>query len=66
VHGAEYADKSRQRMEAQGHISAVQRYFGLHYLADEMPQGNDEYLALMRERGFEWFEPWHPVEEAPE
>ena len=29
-----------------------------------MPEGNDEYLALMRERGFEWFEPWVPVEEA--
>jgi FMN reductase [NAD(P)H] len=62
VHGPAYAEQCRQRIEEQGYISAVQRYFGLHYRANEMPQGNDEYLALMRERGFEWFTPWTPVE----
>ena len=60
VHGADYAERCRQRMEEQGYISAVQRYFGLHYRANLMPQGNDEYLALMRERGFTWFERWEP------
>jgi FMN reductase [NAD(P)H] len=62
VHGSDYAKQCRQRIEEQGYISAVQRYFGLHYRANEMPQGNDEYLALMRERGFNWFEPWSPAE----
>jgi FMN reductase [NAD(P)H] len=60
VHGPEFAERCRQRMEEQGYINAVQRYFGLHYCANEMPQGNDDYLALMRARGFHWFEPWTP------
>jgi FMN reductase [NAD(P)H] len=62
VHGAEFAGQCVQRIQENGYIRPVQRYFGLHYRANMMPQGNDEYLALMRERGFEWFEPWTPVE----
>ena len=62
VHGSEFAEQCVQKMRENGYISAVQRYFGLHYRANLMPQGNDEYLALMRKRGFEWFEPWAPVE----
>ena len=63
VHGPEFAERCLQRIEEQGYMDAVQRYFGLDYRANLMPEGNDEYLALMRERGFEWFVPWTPLEE---
>ena len=63
VHGSAFAGQCLARIEEQGYISAVQRYFGLHYRANLMPQGNDEYLDLMRERGLVWFEPWSPIEE---
>jgi FMN reductase [NAD(P)H] len=63
VHGSAFAEQCLGRIEDQGYISAVQRYFGLHYRANLMPQGNDEYLALMRERGFDWFNAWSPLEE---
>jgi FMN reductase [NAD(P)H] len=66
VHGAEHAAACLRRIEQNGYIRPVQRYFGLHYRANLMPEGNDEYLALMRERSFEWFQRWTPVEEAQE
>ena len=55
VHGDEFAQRCFDRITEAGYINPVQRYFGLHYVADEMPEGNDEYLRLMEEFGFNWF-----------
>ncbi|MGB9694636.1 MAG: nitroreductase family protein [Caldisericaceae bacterium] len=44
------------RIQEAGYINAAQRYFGLHYIASEMVKGNDEYLNIMKEAGFDWFE----------
>jgi FMN reductase [NAD(P)H] len=44
------------RIEQGGYINAVQRYFGLHYRANEMPLGNKEYLETMQRSGFRWFQ----------
>ena len=63
VHGPAFAERCLERIQENGYIRAVQRYFGLHYRANLMPQGNDEYLDLMAARGFKWFQPWTPLEE---
>lgn len=56
VHGDEFAQKCLAAIHNQGFINAVQRYFGLHYRANMMPGLNEDFLAVMREMGFEWFE----------
>jgi nitroreductase len=56
VGGESLAKECRERIEQNGYINVAQNYFGLHYRADLMPQGNEEYLNLMREFGFSWFE----------
>ena len=63
VHGKEFADRCLKKIKQQGYINAVQRYFGLHYIADLMPEGNDEFLEIMKESGFDWFEKFKPVGE---
>ncbi len=55
VHDEARARRSRARIEADGFINPAQRYFGLHYRADEMPEGNDEYVRLTEQFGFRWF-----------
>lgn len=60
VHGEQFAERCAAEIKRKGHINAVQNYFGLHYQADLMPQGNSAYLSLMREFGFEWFEQFVP------
>ncbi|MBN2226971.1 MAG: nitroreductase family protein [candidate division Zixibacteria bacterium] len=60
VHGDEFADRCIEKVKAQGYFSPVQNYFGLHYQADFMPQGNEEFLAMMEERGFTWFKNYVP------
>ena len=55
VHGGEFAKKCADRIKTNGYINRVQHYFGLHYRADLMPDGNDEYMRLMEEFGFKWF-----------
>ena len=52
--GQALTDKCLARIQAEGFINAAQRYFGLHYRADLMPQGNREYLETLRDFGFEW------------
>jgi FMN reductase [NAD(P)H] len=63
VHGAGFAQKCIQKIEEIGHITPVQRYFGLHYRANELVEGNEDYLALMQECGFDWFIKWAPVQD---
>jgi len=60
VHGEEFAKTCIERVKKNGYISPVQRYFGLHYRADVMPRGNEDYMRLMEEFGFHWFKEYHP------
>ena len=60
THGKEFAEKCKQRIEANGYINMAQYYFGLHYKADIMPTGNDEYLKLMERSGLKWFKKYVP------
>ncbi len=60
VHGDDFAARCLDKIKQTGHITPAQVYFGLHYCADEMPEGNDEYLKLMEEFGFHWFKKYQP------
>jgi nitroreductase len=60
VQGEEFAKKCIQKIKENGYINPVQRYFGLHYQADIMPENNDEYLQIMEEFGFYWFKKYLP------
>ena len=60
VHGEEFAKKCLTRIKEQGYINAVQNYFGLHYLANVMPEGNGDFIKIMEEFGFDWFKEYHP------
>ena len=55
VQGEKFAQKCVEKIKEKGYINPVQRYFGLHYCADEMPLGNETYLEIMEEFGFKWF-----------
>jgi len=55
VKGEEFARECIHRIKEQGYINAAQYYFGLHYCADSMPEGNNTYLKIMEEFGFNWF-----------
>jgi nitroreductase len=55
VHGEEFARKCIETIEKNGYINAVQRYFGMHYRADEMPDSNDKFVEIMEESGFNCF-----------
>ncbi|MGE5593702.1 MAG: nitroreductase family protein [Betaproteobacteria bacterium] len=57
VAGKTLADECLARIQAQGFINVAQRYFGLHYRADLMSQGNREFLQTLRDFGFEWVDP---------
>lgn len=63
VHGEEFASKCIEKIKENGYINTVQRYFGLHYRANSMPKGNDTYLKLMEEFGFNWFKKYRSFEQ---
>ncbi|MDM8533967.1 nitroreductase family protein [Clostridiaceae bacterium HSG29] len=54
VHGEDYANASITYAKELGHIHPAQRYFGLHYVANEIRQGNKEFLDSIRLAGFDW------------
>jgi nitroreductase len=56
VHGKAFADECIADIKEKGYISVAQRYFGLHYAADIMPLGNEDFIKIMKEFGFDWFE----------
>jgi nitroreductase len=62
VNGNAFAETCIASIKKQGYINAAQNYFGLHYCADEMPKRNDEFLAIIKEFGFGWFEPFKAAE----
>jgi len=61
VHDEEFAERCVERVKENGHFSAVQRYFGLHYRADTMPNQNLEYLKMMEDSGLSWFKEFKPA-----
>jgi hypothetical protein len=61
VHGREFEEKCAERMKTDGFVNRAQHYFGLHYRADLMPKGNDQYLKIMEESGFNWFKKYNPA-----
>ena len=60
--GQEFAEHCIEAIRRQGYINAVQNYFGLHYQADIMPERNEEFLRIVKEFGFAWFEKFDPKE----
>lgn len=62
VGGGPLEKKCLAAIKAEGRINMAQRYFGTHYGAQEMPEGNDEYLKIMEEFGFEWFKEFVPYD----
>jgi FMN reductase [NAD(P)H] len=60
VHGDAFAARCLRYIGDIGYIPIAHRYFGLHYRANEMPVGNDEFLQTIREAGFGWFDKWQP------
>lgn len=60
VHGATFAEACLARIHAQGFLNPAQHLFGLHYTADEMPQGNEDFLRVLKECGFDCFEDFKP------
>jgi len=60
AHGAEFAEKCLQTIRRKGKFSMSQKYFGLHYVADEMPKGNEDFLKMVKEMGFGWFWNYEP------
>jgi FMN reductase [NAD(P)H] len=55
VHGESFARRCLARIRKQGFISMAQRYYGLHYSSDVMPQGNEKFLKAFERAGFGWF-----------
>lgn len=60
VHGMEFADLCMARIQEQGFISVIQRYYGLHYSANYMPLGNDEFVRILEEQGLSPFKVFEP------
>lgn len=60
AHGAEFAEKGLKAARDRGKFSMSQKYFGLHYIANEMPRGNEDFLEQVREMGFGWFWKYEP------
>jgi len=60
VHREAFTKKCIDTIKKNGYINQVQYYFGLHYRANSMPEGNDTYLELMEESGFRWFRKYEP------
>jgi nitroreductase len=61
VNGEEFAKKCADRIKANGYINTAQHYFGLHYRADDMPKGNDNFIRLMEKSGFKWFKKYQAI-----
>jgi FMN reductase [NAD(P)H] len=61
VSGEKFSEKCLEKIKKQGYISWAQRYFGLHYVANEMPKQNEKFLKIMEQFGFNWFKIYQPV-----
>jgi len=63
IGGEALEKRCMESIRAVGHIKMAQRYFGTHYEAGEMVEGNDEYLKIMEDFGFDWFKKFTPHDE---
>lgn len=54
VNGEQQAMKAMQMMDENGYINAAQYRFGLHYVADEMLVGRDEFVKALHRQGIDW------------
>jgi FMN reductase [NAD(P)H] len=63
VAGEKFAKKCIERIKKQGYISPVQRYFGLHYVANMMPKDNEGFLKIMERFGFNWFKKYRRLKD---
>lgn len=64
VHGHEFAEKCLDKIEENGYISIAQQYFGLHYSADLLPDGNEDFLKSIEDCGFGWFKKYQLPKES--
>jgi nitroreductase len=55
VRGEDFARRCLEKINSQGYISVAHNYFGLHYVADGMPDGNEEFMSIAEEFGLGWF-----------
>lgn len=58
VHGHEFAEKVLAKVRENGHISMVQYLYSLAYVADDGVRNNERYLKMLKDAGFDWFEPY--------
>jgi len=65
AHGPEFAARCAARIERDRCLNMAQMYFALHYCADEMPEGNEDFLAITEEFGFGWFKKFEPFKPDP-
>jgi len=56
-----FTKKCLDKIKKQGYISRSQLYFGLHYVANEMPKQNERFLKTMKQFGFNWFKKYQPL-----
>ncbi len=56
VHGPTFAERCLETVRRNGYINAAQYYFALHYRADQMAEGTAQFLEVVRQRGFGWFD----------
>ncbi|MCE5209630.1 MAG: nitroreductase family protein [Chloroflexi bacterium] len=54
AHGHEFADRCIAHIKEAGTINPVIHYFGLHYLANEMPMDNPKFLQILQDCGIYW------------
>ena len=64
VGGEVLEKKCMESIGAAGHIKMAQRYFGTHYEAGEMARGNEQYIKIMEDFGFNWFKEFIPCDES--
>lgn len=55
-HGKEYAERCKKDILEKGYISTYQYWFGCYYLEEEGFMHFEDYVRLMKEKGFNWIE----------
>jgi FMN reductase [NAD(P)H] len=63
AHGEAFARKCVATIRESGFINTAQWLFCLQFPANDIPIGNDTYLQLMEEFGFNWFKGHRPFED---
>ena len=58
VHGEEFAEKVLAKVRENGYISMVQYLYSLAYVAGDGVRNNERYLKMLKDAGFDWFEPY--------